>query len=237
MTTEGNGSLTLSITQGPRAMDWPFRIRPPPDVLPNKDQIRNQDRSRCDRRYATPCCVPRPGRTLPLHRLYTALADPSDEGLEVVNEDDLHCVARMLGVLLDDQPPMVGKLPDRFSFGCDKRRFRFRQTHMPSPRNSPVPPSQRPQSGRRPLDPTSALPRPWRFAGDPASGRVDPRPAQVGVTLMLAMSQHLGLELFVGRGWDVALARGEVFLGDALDDFQLGKAAHPAGAAATRCRL
>jgi len=61
---------------------------------------------------------------LPLHRLDTTLGDLSDEGVEGVNEEGLHGVASVFGVLLDDQLPTLGKLPHRFCVGCDKGRFR-----------------------------------------------------------------------------------------------------------------
>jgi len=36
---------------------------------------------------------------------------------------------------------------------------------------------------------------------------------------------HLGLELVVSSGWDVALGCGEVFLGNSLNNLHLGGAA------------
>ena len=66
------------------------------------------------------------------------LAIWGDEGVEVVDEDDVHGVAGMLGQLLDDQRPMFGELPHGLGVTGHERRWGAEQPLVPGQRRSVV---------------------------------------------------------------------------------------------------
>jgi hypothetical protein len=71
------------------------------------------------------------GIRLPLHGLDPASGDLGDESVEIVNEDRLDGVTGVLGVLLDEERSVLGKLPHRFCVGCDEGRLGAQQSHVP----------------------------------------------------------------------------------------------------------